>query len=75
MSCLQPLHALGITVVIPGGNFRNCQESSIGPNFVYFGGQKYGYRPVPAVIPNSEFEMLLRALNDLKRDPGILLEW
>ena len=24
-----------------------------GPNFVYFGGQKYGYRPIPTFIPTQ----------------------
>ena len=23
---------------------RNCQKYSMGPNFIYFGAQKYGYR-------------------------------
>ena len=23
---------------------RNCQRLSMGPNFIYFGAQKYGYR-------------------------------
>ena len=25
---------------------RNCQAYSMGPNFIYFGAQKYGYRQV-----------------------------
>jgi hypothetical protein len=25
-----------------------CQKYSMGPNFIYFGGQKYGYRPIPS---------------------------
>ena len=25
---------------------RNCQAYSMGPNFIYFGAQKYGYRRV-----------------------------
>ena len=29
---------------------RQCQRTSVGPNFVYFAGQKYGYRPLPNVI-------------------------
>ena len=29
---------------------RQCQATSVGPNFVYFAGQKYGYRPLPNVI-------------------------
>ena len=29
---------------------RNCQRLSMGPNFIYFGAQKYGYRLVMSVI-------------------------
>lgn len=29
---------------------RNCQRLSVGPNFVTFLGQKYGYRPIPTYI-------------------------
>ena len=35
-----------------------CQELSIGPNFVYFGGQKYGYRPIPTFIPSEELKLI-----------------
>ena len=35
-----------------------CQELSIGPNFVYFGGQKYGYRPIPTFIASEELKMI-----------------
>jgi hypothetical protein len=54
---------------------RQCQVSSIGPNFVYFSGQKYGYRPVPNVIECQEFDMFLQTLCDLKKDDSLLLEW
>jgi len=29
---------------------RNCQRLSMGPNFIYFGAQKYGYRLVMSGI-------------------------
>ena len=29
---------------------RNCQRLSMGPNFIYFGAQKYGYRLVMSEI-------------------------
>ena len=35
-----------------------CQALSIGPNFVYFGGQKYGYRPIPTFIPSEELKQM-----------------
>ena len=37
---------------------RNCQRLSMGPNFIYFGGQKYGYRPIPTDIVTSELSRL-----------------
>ncbi len=37
---------------------RNCQRLSMGPNFIYFGAQKYGYRPIPTYIVSSELAML-----------------
>ncbi|CAF3380636.1 unnamed protein product [Rotaria sp. Silwood2] len=33
----------------------NCQRVSVGPNFVVFLGQKYGYRPLPTKIKEAEF--------------------
>ena len=32
---------------------RNCQRLSMGPNFIYFGAQKYGYRPIPTYVISS----------------------
>ena len=40
------------------GELRACQHLSIGPNFVYFGGQKYGYRPLPTFIPTQELKQI-----------------
>ena len=31
-----------------------CQKYSMGPNFIYFGAQKYGYRPIPSEIETEE---------------------
>lgn len=54
---------------------RNCQKSSIGPSFIFLGGQKYGYRPIPNRIDVREFEMIVKALRDLGKDESIFLEW
>ena len=54
---------------------QTCQESSVGPNFVFFGGQKYGYRPIPSVIDVEEFELIVKTLRDLGRDDTVLHEW
>ena len=45
---------------------KSCQQLSIGPNFVYFGGQKYGYRPIPTFIPTEELT-LIKVLNRHKK--------
>ncbi|CAF1410127.1 unnamed protein product [Rotaria sordida] len=37
----------------------NCQRVSVGPNFVVFLGQKYGYRPLPTKIEDAEFRNVL----------------
>ncbi|CAH0599180.1 unnamed protein product [Chrysodeixis includens] len=37
---------------------KNCQRLSMGPNFVVFLGQKYGYRPIPTYVLSSELQML-----------------
>lgn len=64
-----------MTTTICLEEIRNCQETSIGPNFIFFGGQKYGYRPVPTLISCGEFEKILRTLSDLEKDASLLLEW
>ncbi|CAF3624005.1 unnamed protein product [Rotaria sp. Silwood1] len=37
----------------------NCQRVSVGPNFVVFLAQKYGYRPLPTKIEEAEFHKVL----------------
>ena len=54
---------------------RNCQELSIGPNFIYFGGQKYGYRPIPTVIPTEEINALRGTLLKMQEDVSLLDKW
>ncbi|KAJ8313494.1 hypothetical protein KUTeg_008055 [Tegillarca granosa] len=53
----------------------NCQRLSIGPNFVVFLGQKYGYRPVPDSILASEFEMIRECIKDTQEEIDILDTW
>ncbi|UYV61467.1 NWD2 [Cordylochernes scorpioides] len=54
---------------------ENCQRLSMGPNFVVFLGQKYGYRPIPTFIPGAEFRELREILDELKVDAAVLDEW
>ncbi|XP_069948531.1 NACHT and WD repeat domain-containing protein 2 [Cherax quadricarinatus] len=53
----------------------NCQRLSMGPNFVFFGGQKYGYRPIPTVILGSELLMLREALVTMGVDTILIDTW
>ena len=52
---------------------ENCQRLSMGPNFIVFLGQKYGYRPIPTYILSSELQMLRDELTAMGID-GILLD-
>ncbi|CAF4551274.1 unnamed protein product [Rotaria sp. Silwood1] len=51
----------------------NCQRVSVGPNFVVFLGQKYGYRPLPTKIEEAEFRMIISVSN--KEDAKLLNQW
>ncbi|CAG0888380.1 unnamed protein product [Darwinula stevensoni] len=53
----------------------NCQRLSMGPNFVVFLGQKYGYRPIPTYILGSEFTQLRDNLNAMGNDGNLLDTW
>ena len=54
---------------------RNCQAYSMGPNFIYFGAQKYGYRPVPTYIVSSELAQLREVLVTMGNDVSLLDKW
>ena len=41
---------------------------SLGPNFVFLGGQKYGFRPIPTTIEVDEYNLVKKTLKDLGRD-------
>uniref|UniRef100_A0A915AE07 Uncharacterized protein n=1 Tax=Parascaris univalens TaxID=6257 RepID=A0A915AE07_PARUN len=51
------------------------QRLSMGPNFVVFLCQKYGYRPLPSEILCTELDMLKRALRDEHEDTSLLDTW
>lgn len=55
-----------------------CRETSCGPSFVAILGQKYGFRPIPPVIKQGEFEKIAAyiqrmAENDPKDDEALQL--
>ena len=54
---------------------RNCQRLSRGPNFIYFGAQKYGYRPIPTEVLSSELESLKEVLLTMGNDIELLEKW
>ena len=53
----------------------NCQRLSMGPNFIYFGAQKYGYRPIPTYILSSELAQLREVLVTMGNDVSLLDMW
>ncbi|XP_070534262.1 NACHT and WD repeat domain-containing protein 2-like [Ptychodera flava] len=52
-----------------------CQKLSMGPNFVTFLCQKYGYRPFPPKIPAAEFEVMRQVLVRNNASVRLLDEW
>ncbi|XP_066996019.2 NACHT and WD repeat domain-containing protein 2 [Anabrus simplex] len=54
---------------------ENCQRLSMGPNFVVFLGQKYGYRPIPTYIISSELQLLRDELASVGIDVSLLDTW
>lgn len=54
---------------------HNCQRLSMGPNFVVFLCQKYGYRPIPSQIVASELNLLKQMLRDQHEDVAVLDLW
>ncbi|XP_045112132.1 NACHT and WD repeat domain-containing protein 2-like isoform X2 [Portunus trituberculatus] len=51
-----------------------CREKH-GLEFQFFGGQKYGYRPIPSVILGSELLMLREALINMGVDTILIDTW
>ncbi|XP_071146752.1 uncharacterized protein [Mytilus edulis] len=37
---------------------ENCQNLSLGPNFIFISGDRYGFRPIPVEIDKDEFDTL-----------------
>ncbi|KAK7065481.1 NACHT and WD repeat domain-containing protein 2 [Halocaridina rubra] len=64
-----------LTTELCMNEIKNCQRLSMGPNFVFFGGQKYGYRPIPSMILGSELLMLRDALLNMGVDTTLLDTW
>lgn len=54
---------------------QNCQRLSMGPNFVVFLGQKYGYRPIPTYILTSELMLIREELVATACDASLIDTW
>ena len=54
---------------------RGCQEMSIGPNFICLVGQKYGFRPIPPIIPLAEYDLVKKTIQDLGKNSDYFVEW
>ncbi|KAH8361900.1 hypothetical protein KR200_007131 [Drosophila serrata] len=54
---------------------KNCQRLSMGPNFIVFLGQKYGYRPIPTYIVSSELALICEELTSMGVDRALLDLW
>ena len=53
---------------------RRCQQVTPRPNFIVLLGDRYGWRPLPAIIPHNEFAAILNATTDAD-DRTLLSEW
>lgn len=50
-----------------------CQRVSSKPNFLVLLGDRYGWQPVPDIIPEDEFKLILRRVTD-SADSGALIK-
>lgn len=58
------------------GLFRcRCVKDSVGPAFLCLIGHKYGYRPLPAQIEQTEFESLLNHLQQTGNDTALMKDY
>ncbi|EDV28765.1 uncharacterized protein TRIADDRAFT_20045, partial [Trichoplax adhaerens] len=54
---------------------KACQRLSIGPNFVTFLGQKYGYRPFPPKILATVYDKIIQLLTDHGKSTETFKTW
>jgi hypothetical protein len=55
------------------GEVARCQQTSPRPNFIVLLGDRYGWMPPPAQVPDAEFRQLLGAANG--EDRAFVEEW
>ncbi|XP_029470055.1 NACHT domain- and WD repeat-containing protein 1 [Rhinatrema bivittatum] len=54
---------------------ESCQQMSVGPTFIALIGNRYGYRPIPRVIEEKEFDILYSKLRHDKSSMQLLDLW
>ncbi|XP_072516937.1 NACHT domain- and WD repeat-containing protein 1 [Salminus brasiliensis] len=54
---------------------QRCQKVSAGPSFLALVGSQYGHRPIPRLIPEPEFELLLCKLSKDEEGLTLLKQW
>nr|XP_033811856.1 LOW QUALITY PROTEIN: NACHT domain- and WD repeat-containing protein 1 [Geotrypetes seraphini] len=52
-----------------------CQQMSVGPAFIALLGNRYGYRPIPRIIEEKEFDILYSKLRQDKNSIQLLDLW
>ncbi|RNA30370.1 NACHT and WD repeat domain-containing 2-like, partial [Brachionus plicatilis] len=52
-----------MTTTVCLNEIQNCQNSSVGPNFIAFLSHRYGSRSLPTRVKANEYEILLKELN------------
>ncbi|XP_075063309.1 NACHT domain- and WD repeat-containing protein 1 [Mixophyes fleayi] len=52
-----------------------CQRTSIGPYFIGLVGNRYGFRPIPRVIDEDEFNILYKKILKDKAEAHLLTHW
>lgn len=62
------------TMRICSEELRRCQEITPRPNFIVLLGDRYGWRPLPEVIPASEFEQIEKLIPE-GEDKEMLNTW
>ncbi|KAM9460844.1 NACHT domain- and WD repeat-containing protein 1 [Clarias gariepinus] len=54
---------------------QSCQKVSHGPCFIALVGSQYGHRPIPRLISETEFELLLLKLSHDQEGLTVLKKW
>lgn len=61
------------TLQICFNEIARCQKISPKPNFVILLGEKYGWQPIPEIIPGEEMDAILRVLQEDEKN--LITRW